>query len=321
MVKGGLGRGLDEIYARTQVPDLSSFVTEEKMPDSPKAAVIWMIFGSFCFGTMNALVKWTSDHTDVWMIIMVRSAVIAFAVAAFAVSRGISLKVNDHRTMLLRCIVGLIAMILYFTALGRIPIGQAVTLQYTGPLFVALLSGRILAERVSASVASLVLTAFAGIVLIVSPEVGTVDPNALLALGSGFFAALAYMYVRELRKTDSPATVIFWFAAFSVFGSVVQSAPHIPELDSNTIAALIGIGIGAGGGQVGITMAYHKANAAWVSAFSYLTVLVATFYGFTLFGESLSLADWMGGVLVIGSGVALVFVFPPHENSELSNTS
>ena len=252
---------------------------------------------------------------------MVRSAVIAFAVAAFAASRGISLKVNDYRTMLLRCVVGLIAMILYFTALGRIPIGQAVTLQYTGPLFVALLSGRILAERVSASVASLVLTAFAGIVLIVSPEVGTVDPNALLALGSGFFAALAYMYVRELRKTDSPATVIFWFAAFSVVGSIVQSAPHISELDSNTIAALIGIGIGAGGGQVGITMAYHKANAAWVSAFSYLTVLVATFYGFSLFGETLSLADWLGGALVVGSGIALVFVFPPDEKSESGNAA
>ena len=321
MAKGGLGRGLDEIYSKTEGPDLSSFVTEEKMPDSPRAAVIWMIFGSFCFGTMNAMVKWTSDHTDVWMIIMVRSAVIAFAVAAFAASRGISLKVNDYRTMLLRCVVGLIAMILYFTALGRIPIGQAVTLQYTGPLFVALLSGRILAERVSASVASLVLTAFAGIVLIVSPELGTVDPNALLALGSGFFAALAYMYVRELRKTDSPATVIFWFAAFSVVGSIIQSAPYISELDSNTIAALIGIGIGAGGGQLGITMAYHKANAAWVSAFSYLTVLVATFYGFSLFGETLSLADWLGGALVVGSGIALVFVFPPDQKSESGNAS
>ena len=321
MSKGGLGRGLDEIFYKTEGPDLSSFVTEERMPDSPKAAVIWMIFGSICFGTMNALVKWTSDHTDVWMIIMVRSAVIAFVVAAFAAYNGISLKVNDRRTMLLRCVVGLIAMILYFTALGRIPIGQAVTLQYTGPLFVALLSGKILAERVSPSVTTLVLTAFAGIVLIVSPELGTVDPNALLALGSGFFAALAYMYVRELRNTDSPATVIFWFAVFSVAGTIVQSLPNIFEIDSNTIAALVGIGVGAGGGQLGITMAYHKANAAWVSAFSYLTVLVATFYGFVLFGESLSPADWLGGALVVGSGIALVFVFPPEENSESGNAS
>jgi len=270
-----------------------------------------MIFGSFCFGTMNALVKWTSVHADVWMIIMVRSAVIAFAVAAFATSRGISLRINNRRTMFLRCAVGLTAMILYFTALGRIPIGQAVTLQYTAPLFVALLSGRVLAERVSAGIALLVITAFAGIVLIVSPELGKIEPDALLALGSGFFAAFAYLYVRELRTTDSPTSVVFWFAAASVVGSVVQAAPDLFLLDTKTLAALVGIGIGACGGQVGITMAYQKAtNAAWVSAFSYLTVIVATFYGFTVFGETLSTADWIGGLLIVGSGIALVFIVP-----------
>jgi len=282
--------------------------------DSPRIAVLWMIFGSVCFGTMNALVKWTSFHADVWMIIMVRSAVIAFAVAIFAASRGLSLKVSDKRTMLLRCVVGLTAMILYFTALGRIPIGQAVTLQYTAPLFVALLSGRVIRERVEPVVALLVGTAFAGIVLIVSPDLSSIDSNALLALGSGFFAAMAYMYVRELRNTDSASSVVFWFAAFSVVGSIFQALPDVAGLEWKTIAALIGIGIGAGGGQVGITMAYHRANAAWVSAFSYLTVIVATFYGFTLFNESLGASDWLGGLLIVGSGIALIFMAPPGDS-------
>ena len=160
---------------------------------------------------------------------------------------------------------------------------------------------------------ALVVTAFAGIVLIVSPNLGSVEPDALLALGSGFFAALAYIYVRELRKTDSAASVVFWFAAFSIVGSIVQAAPDLFTLDRHTIAALVGIGIGAGGGQVGITMAYHKANAAWVSAFSYLTVIVATFYGFVLFDEVLSIADWAGGILIVGSGIALVFLAPPRQ--------
>ena len=223
--------------------------------DAPKIAVLWMVFGSLSFGTMNALVKWTSLHADVWMIIMVRSAVIAFVVAVFAASRGVSLRVVDKRTMLLRCVVGLTAMILYFTALGRIPIGQAVTLQYTAPLFVALLSGRVISERVEPVVVILVATAFAGIVLIVSPDLSSVNPDALLALGSGFFAAMAYMYVRELRNTDSVSSVVFWFAAFSVAGSMLQALPDIFDLDWRTLAALVGIGVGAGGGQVGITMA------------------------------------------------------------------
>ena len=282
--------------------------------DSPRIAVLWMIFGSVCFGTMNALVKWTAFHADVWMIIMVRSAVIALAVAIFAASRGLSLKVSDKRTMLLRCVVGLTAMILYFTALGRIPIGQAVTLQYTAPLFVALLSGRVIRERVEPVVALLVGTAFAGIVLIVSPDLSSIDSDALLALGSGFFAAMAYMYVRELRNTDSASSVVFWFAAFSVVGSIFQALPDVAGLEWKTVAALIGIGIGAGGGQVGITMAYHRANAAWVSAFSYLTVIVATFYGFTLFNETLGASDWLGGLLIVGSGIALIFMAPPGDS-------
>tara|TARA_Y100000992_G_scaffold234133_1_gene165041 strand:- start:3208 stop:4101 length:894 start_codon:yes stop_codon:yes gene_type:complete len=282
--------------------------------DSPRIAVLWMIFGSVCFGTMNALVKWTSFHADVWMIIMVRSAVIAFAVAIFAASRGLSLKVSDKRTMLLRCVVGLTAMILYFTALGRIPIGQAVTLQYTAPLFVALLSGRVIRERVEPMVALLVGSAFAGIVLIVSPDLSSIDSDALLALGSGFFAAMAYMYVRELRNTDSASSVVFWFAAFSVVGSIFQALPDVAGLEWKTVAALIGIGIGAGGGQVGITMAYHRANAAWVSAFSYLTVIVATFYGFTLFNETLGASDWLGGLLIVGSGIVLIFMAPPGDS-------
>ncbi len=286
-------------------------MSESELPsDSPRAAVLWMIFGSFCFGTMNALVKWTSVYADVWMIILIRSAVIAFAVAAFAASRGISLRINNRKTMFLRCAVGLTAMVLYFSALSKISIGQAVTLQYTAPLFVALLSGKVLAERVSPRVALLVITAFAGIVLIVSPELGKVEPDALLALGSGFFAAFAYMSVRELRKTDSPISVVFWFAVASVVGSVVQAAPDLFSLDTKTLAALVGIGIGAGGGQLGITFAYQRASAAWISAFSYLTVIVATFYGFTVFGETLSTADWIGGLLIVGSGIALVFMVP-----------
>ena len=126
------------------------------------------------------------------------------------------------------------------------------------------------------------------------------------------------MYVRELRKTDSPATVVCWFAIFSVAGTIVQSAPDILSLDRTTIAALVGVGIGAGGGQVGITMAYHKANAAWVSAFSYLTVLVAAFGGYAYFEASLSTADLVGGILIVGSGIALVFLVPPDVSDSSS---
>ena len=283
--------------------------------DSPRSAVAWMLFASFSFGSMNALVKWASPEADVWSMVFVRSMVIAVAIFFICRRSGITLIVEDRRSMLLRCITGLIAMILYFSALGLIPIGQAVTLQYTNPLFVALLSSVFVSEKVEPFVWTLAIISFIGIVLIVSPDLRTIEVNAVLALGSGFFAALAYLSVRKLRASEHALSIVFWFATFSVAFTFIPAMPTLPTALSDPVVtlALVGIGVGAGAGQVGLTFAFHKANAAWISAFSYLTVIVATIYGYTIFGETLNSRDLLGCALIICSGIALTFSRPGHQ--------
>ena len=275
--------------------------------DSPRTAVAWMLFASFSFGSMNALVKWTSAEVDVWTTIFIRSIVIALAIYTIARIGSVDLVVHDRKNMAFRCSTGLVAMILYFSALGLIPIGQAVTLQYTNPLFVALLSGFFLSERVHPQIWALAMISFLGIILIVSPDLRTVEKDALLALGSGFFAGVAYLYVRKLRATEEALSIVFWFAAFSVMVSAIPAIPRLAHIISDPILmlALVGIGLGAGAGQVGLTYAFHRANAAWVSAFSYLTVIVATVYGYLLFDEILDTRDVIGGLLIICSGIIL----------------
>ena len=275
--------------------------------DSPRTAVAWMLFASFSFGSMNALVKWTSAEVDVWTTIFIRSIVIALAIYTIARIGSVDLVVHDRKNMAFRCVTGLVAMILYFSALGLIHIGQAVTLQYTNPLFVALLSGFFLSERVHPQIWALAMISFLGIILIVSPDLRTVEKDALLALGSGFFAGVAYLYVRKLRATEEALSIVFWFAAISVMVSAIPAIPRLAHIISDPILmlALVGIGLGAGAGQVGLTYAFHRANAAWVSAFSYLTVIVATVYGYLLFDEILDTRDVIGGLLIICSGIIL----------------
>ena len=275
--------------------------------DSPRTAVAWMLFASFSFGSMNALVKWTSSEVDVWTTVFIRSLVIAFAIYIIARIAKVDLVVHDRKNMAFRCFTGLAAMILYFSALGLIPIGQAVTLQYTNPLFVALLSGFFLSERVHPQVWVLAMVSFLGIVLIVSPDLRTIEKDALLALGSGFFAGVAYLYVRRLKATEEALSIVFWFAAFSVVATALPAIPSLVYVISDPILmlALVGIGVGAGAGQVGLTYAFHRANAAWVSAFSYLTVIIATAYGYLLFNEILDTRDIIGGIMIICSGIIL----------------
>ena len=286
--------------------------------ESRYQAIAWMLFASVAFGSMNALVKWTSSTADVWSMVMVRSVVITLGIYLIATHRGVSLRVNDRKNMFLRCATGLIAMILYFTALGLIPIGQAVTLQYTNPLFVALLSGLFLSESVGIRTWGLALASFFGIALIVSPDLRTIDINALYALGSGFFAAVAYLYVRMLRSSEHALSIVFWFALFSVIFTTPPAILNLkgPLSEPKIALALICIGIGAGAGQVGLTYAFHKANAAWVSAFSYVTVIVAAGYGYFFFGESLDNGDIIGCLLIIVSGILLTLSRSKRNNAE-----
>ena len=104
------------------------------------------------------------------------------------------------------------------------------------------------------------MVSFLGIVLIVSPDLRTIERDALLALGSGFFAGIAYLYVRRLKATEEALSIVFWFATFSV---VATALPAIPSLyyvisDPLLMLALVGIGVGAGAGQVGLTYAFHR---------------------------------------------------------------
>ena len=274
--------------------------------DAAHRAVAWMLLASLAFGSGSALVKWTAGQAGVATVIFGRSLVITLALLTWSQLRGASLYVGNRRRMLWRCTVGLSAMACYFYAVQQIPLSNAVTLQYTAPLFVALFSGAMLRERVSPLVYGCIALSFVGTVLIVSPSLRSVDIDALIALISGVLSAFAYLAVRGLRTSATPDGVVFWFALFCTLATLPLAASELPRLALPEVLAITGVGICAGVGQTGMTRAYQAARAAYIGAFSYATVLVGGIYGWLLFHQTLVWSDALGAALIVGSGALLV---------------
>ena len=274
--------------------------------DAAHRAIAWMLLASLAFGTGSALVKWTAGHAGVATVIFGRSLVITLALLAWSRLHGASLHVGDRRRMLWRCTAGLSAMACYFYAVQQIPLSNAVTLQYTAPLFVALFSGAVLRERVSPLVYGCIALSFVGTVLIVSPSLREVETGALVALVSGVLSAFAYLAVRGLRTSTSPDGVVFWFALFCTAVTLPFAAAELPQLALPEVLAIIGVGACAGVGQTGMTRAYQTARAAYIGAFSYATVLIGGIYGWLLFQQSFVWGDALGAALIVGSGALLV---------------
>ena len=283
--------------------------------DAAHRAVAWMLLASVAFGSGSALVKWTAGQAGVATVIFGRSLVITLALLAWSQLRGASLYVGNRRRMLWRCTVGLSAMACYFYAVQQIPLSNAVTLQYTAPLFVALFSGAMLRERVSPLVYGCIALSFVGTVLIVSPSLRSVDIDALVALISGVLSAFAYLAVRGLRTSATPDGVVFWFALFCTLATLPLAVSELPRLALPEVLAITGVGICAGVGQTGMTRAYQAARAAYIGAFSYATVLVGGIYGWLLFHQTLVWGDALGAALIVGSGALLVSSAPNAKSS------
>ena len=287
----------------------------EENKDSPQAAVAWMVLAGLCFSATGVFVKLSGEvGVVVWTVIFGRSAVIAVMTYFLSKIQKVSLSFKEPKWLLSRCITGFSAMACYFYAIPLIPLTTAVVLQWTSPLFVALFSGYLIKEKVSPFLFGCIGVAFTGTVLIISPSFEAIEINAIYALASGILSALAYLSIRELRTTASSESVVFWFAVFCIIVSLPLSAKELTTLSSYEIQILLGVGITAGVGQIGMTRAFHAAKAAYIGAFSYSTVVVSWIYGLFIFDEVLSSWDMLGTLLIVGSGIILATTSPKTTN-------
>jgi len=282
----------------------------EENKDSPQAAIAWMVLAGLCFSATGVFVKLSGGHVIVWTVIFGRSIVIAVMTYVLSKIQNRPLSFKEPKWLISRCITGFSAMACYFYAIPLIPLTTAVVLQWTSPLFVALFSGYLIKEKVSPFLFGCIGIAFTGTVLIISPSFEAVEINALYALASGILSALAYLSIRELRSTASSESVVFWFAIFCVIVSLPLSARELTTLTSYEVQLLVGVGITAGIGQIGMTRAFHAAKAAYIGAFSYSTVVVSWIYGLFIFDEVLSSWDMLGTLLIVGSGIILATTSP-----------
>ena len=286
----------------------------EESNDSPQAAIAWMILAGLCFSATGVFVKLSGGLLIVWTVIFGRSIVIAIMTFILSKIQNKSLSFEEPKWLIARCISGLSAMACYFYAIPLISLTTAVVLQWTSPLFVALFSGYLIKEKVSPFLFICIGVAFTGTILIISPSFEAIEINALYALISGILSAIAYLSIRQLRSTATSESVVFWFAIFCVIFSLPFSVKELLTISTYEIQVLIGVGVTAGIGQIGMTKAYHAAKAAYIGAFSYSTVVVSWIYGFFIFNEILSIWDMVGTLLIVGSGIFLATTSPKTEN-------
>lgn len=271
---------------------------------------------TFLFTLMGALIRYLGDRVPIGEMVFARSFLALIPLLIMLAWRGevvSALKMNKPVRHFTRAFTGVVAMVLIFMGLARLPLADATAIGFITPLFNVALAAIFLGERVRLWRWSAVFVGFAGVMVMLSPHLGSTELTSAAAVGAvmtlfgAFFTSGAMTQVRALATTETTASLVFSFqliaAACALFtlpwGWIVPSP--------GDALVLLGIGVFGGIAQILLTDSYRHARASVVAPFAYTSMIWAVVLGYFLFGE---LPEWvvlLGAAIVTAAGLFVIF--------------
>jgi drug/metabolite transporter (DMT)-like permease len=231
-------------------------------------------------------------------------ALVAWAVGR---ARGVRLTVGDQRNAWFRSLFGTVNALAVFFALGspRIALGDVATLQATAPLFVGLLSGPVLGERVSPRVVSGALVGFLGVAVLSRPALHVSADLALALLFGALSYALAILRLRRLGGRESGEAIALHMSLVAGSALLLVSLPHFVVPPPRAWLPLAAAAAMGGLGQVALSRAYGLGRAARLSAVAYSGVVITYALEVLVFRRMPAVHQWIGAGLVCVAGVVV----------------
>lgn len=268
--------------------------------------VRFMIAGAFFFAVMAACAKVAGKRLPTQEVVLARG--IITSLLSYAALRRLKVAPlgQDRARLALRGLLGFGGFSCYFFALSELRLADATVIQFTSPVFTALLAALLLREGVGAREMLGTGLSLTGVVLVARPSVlfgggpGYEPLSLLVAISGAIFAAGAYVTVRSLRRTDHPLVIVLWAGMAAIVGSLPLVVPVFRWPEGWDWAALAGVGIATQLGQWNLTKGLHLERAGKAMSITYLQVVFAFAFGMAFFEEY---PDALG---LAGAGLVLV---------------
>ncbi len=223
---------------------------------------------------------------------------------------------------LFRVALTMVSNVTYFLGLAALPLADAVATAFVAPLFVTLMSAVLLGEKVGPHRWGAVVVGMVGVLVMVRPGSGMIQPASILVLISALCYAGTHMMTRRMRDTESAMTLAFFvqagFIVVSATMGLIVGDGHLAGSSNVSLAflfrpwiipaatdlwafALTGFAVGIGGMMM--SQAYRTNEAALVAPFEYAGMPMAIFWGVVVFGTWPDHTAWLGIALICGAGL------------------
>jgi drug/metabolite transporter (DMT)-like permease len=291
----------------TGLADVRSTLQEESRRPGDRFGLILMVISAACFALMAAIAKKMLSSTPMQAVVFTRGILMTATFVTLARRQGVPILGHNPPVLLLRGLLGYGALSCYFWSVQHLPLGDAVLLQYSHPIFVAAIAPLFLHEPTGRWHWPLVLAALGGVAMIVGPA-GHLRGPALVGLTGSMLSGFAYMAVRRLAKTEHTLTILIWFPLatipLSFFATLHAGRAALPRNGTEILGHLL-IYATALAGQVTLTQGLARAGAARATAVTMTGPVFGVLFGWWMFGTTPSLTSVIGTTVVIAAVIVL----------------
>jgi drug/metabolite transporter (DMT)-like permease len=286
---------------------------------SPLIGIAFKVSSVAVFVAMSSLIK-AAGPLPSGQIVFFRSFFAMLLILVFLGFRG-ELRTAFHTARpfnhIARGMVGVTSMALGFFALTRLPLPEAITLNYAQPLLVVVFSAIFLHETIRVFRWSAVVVGLVGVLIISWPTLtlftggGAMGNEEALgviaALAAAAVSAVALILVRSLVHTERTGTIVLWFSLTATVISLVTYPFGWASLTGMQAALLIGSGLCGGLAQLLMTEGYRHAEVSTVAPFEYTSMILGIAVGYFAFGDVPTIHMLVGGLIVVGAGIFIIW--------------
>jgi drug/metabolite transporter (DMT)-like permease len=276
--------------------------------DNVPAGILYMTLASFLFAVSSAIAKWQVAIYPVGEVMFFRSASSLLVCAAVVLPfTGLSVFATKRAgAHIARGISQSISQTFTVIAFSLMPLAGAIAINFSAPLWAALLSVIWLKERASPMRWAVLLTGFSGVLIVASPGTDSLQIGALFALANAIMYGSVTVAVRGMTATESALTLLMWqmvvIAILHTF--LLAFGFRMPTAMDAAMLALSGVANAMA--QYAWTRSLLLAPTTAVSPFYYLMLVWAIGIGYFVWGDVPTIGLLVGSAIVVGSGLILL---------------
>jgi drug/metabolite transporter (DMT)-like permease len=196
---------------------------------------------------------------------------------------------------------------LMFAAAANMRLSDATAISFLNPVFAMILAIPFLGERVGPWRWFAAFTALVGACVLLRPSTDTFQLAGLLAVGAALLMGAELIFMKKLANREAPFQILL---INNALGLAIATAAVWPFWAMPTLgqwAALAGIGGLMAIAQTCFINAVARADASFVTPFSYITLIFATLYDGIIFKTYPDHISLIGAGLIVGGAIILAW--------------